>query len=110
MEKVIFGIKIILKLVFFGFYYFWILSALNFFLFPKNYMSSSEACAAGWKTIGYPIITVILTFLYLLIILIYSKCFKTKNKTIYFKLIIYPLITAGILFWVFGIFFSFLRK
>ena len=100
MKRVYSIIKVIFKMLIFGFYYYWIFKALIFYLFPQNkYNISNGACTNGWMMIGYPIIIIFLTILYLLIILIYAKVFKTKDVNLYIKLIVYPIILSGILFW-----------
>jgi len=84
-------IKLLFKIIFFGFYYYCLFSMVKFYFFPNiANITSGQACAAGYMTFFYPILITIVTIIYLVCISVYSR--SSKHKSSYYKLVLYPII------------------
>lgn len=88
-------IKVLSKILFLGLYYYFVIYNVKFYFFSELVNeTSSRACATGFITFFYPIFIIILTIVYLVCISVYSK--NLRNKILYYKLILIPLIILAI--------------
>ncbi len=88
-------LKLILKILYFGSYYYCFYYLINFYFFTnQTYTTSNRACANGFLILFYPLFVIFIPAFYLLCTSHFLQ--NAKHKNLYYKLIIIPAIIVAI--------------